>query len=508
MNQLELSEILCSLSLAEDLANGNPMETSLRTAWLASYLARESGCNSEEIKEASLTTLLRFLGCTSFASEESIFLGDDIYFERSFATLNSEDKIEIFKTGLRYNPDNLSENKAWTIGKLFLSAKNFFNQLATTHCETGILLGSSLKLSPGVILSLGQTFERFDGKGEPGKLKGEQIRVSALIANLAYTFEILRQKFGSDTALRVISKRSGEQFSPKFVKLLKKSFSQIELQYREVSLWDEMNSNLKNLQGASLQECIYTFADFIDLKSIYTFNHSRKVAKLARKIASIAGLSNELRTQAEFTACLMNIGMVSVPNGILEKKGKLSRLESERIELHPFYTNKILSSCKELKIYSDAAISHHEKLDGTGYHRNKKELSFFESILSISDSYIALTSDRSYRKAYSEKEATEILLSEVNTGKRDLRAYKILLEAIGIKERRDHRESSNEFGLTEREIEILQKLSTGATNKEIGLALNLSHRTIQNHSIRIYEKLGVKTRTGATLLATQKGLIF
>lgn len=508
MKQLELSEILCSLSLAEDLANGNPMETSLRTAWLASFLAKEAGCNSEEIKEASLTTLLRFLGCTSFASDESNFLGDDIYFKRSFATLDPEDKVEIFKTGLRFNPENYSENKAWTIGKLFLFGKNFFNQLATTHCETAILLGSSLKLSPGVILSLGQIFERFDGKGEPGKLKGEEIRVSALIANLTYTFEILRQKFGSEIALGVISKRSGKQFSKELVKLLQKNFPRIEVHYKELSLWEEINSILKELRGASLEECIYTFADFVDLKSIYTFNHSRKVAKLARKIASIAGLSNELRTQAEYTACLMNIGMVSVPNGILEKKGKLSRLELERVELHPFYTNKILSSCKELRIYSDAAISHHEKLDGTGYHRNKKELSFFESILSISDSYTALTSDRSYRKAYSEKEATDILLSEVNSGKRDLRTYKILLEAIGIKDRREHKESSNEFGLTEREIEILQKLSSGATNKEIGLALNLSHRTIQNHSIRIYEKMGVKTRTGATLLAAQKGLIF
>jgi DNA-binding CsgD family transcriptional regulator len=100
------------------------------------------------------------------------------------------------------------------------------------------------------------------------------------------------------------------------------------------------------------------------------------------------------------------------------------------------------------------------------------------------------------------------LLGEVNEGKRDLRSYKILLEAIGIKDRRDHANSSNEFGLTERELEILQKLSTVPTNKENGLALQLSHHTIQNLTTNIYEKMGVKTRTGATLLLAQKGIIF
>jgi len=503
----ELFEILSSLSLAEDLANGNPMETSIRAAWLTSFLAKKAQCNPEEIREASLTTLLRFLGCTSFASEESNFLGDDIYMKRSFSSLDSEDTLEIFRIGLEYNPPITKKGKLETIGKLLVSGKSFFNKLASTHCETSIFLASSLKLPDGTIKSLGQIFERYDGKGEPNKLKSDEIKITAQLANLSYVFEILRQKYGIPLALEVILKRSGKQFSPDLVKLLQKNILEIVKQSDLISPWEEINLIFKNLQGASLEECIYTFADFVDLKSVYTFQHSRKTGKLARKMASIAGLANELRIQAEFTACLMNIGMVSVPTSIIEKKGKLSRPEWDRIELHPFYTDKILSSSKSLSQFVEASISHHEKLDGTGYNRKKKELNLFESILSLADSYTALTSDRSYRKAYSEKQATDILLSEVTAGKRDMRSYKLLLEAVGIKERRDHANSSNEFGLTEREIEILQKLSSGQTNKEIGLLLNLSHRTIQNHTIRIYEKMGVKTRTGATLVATQKGLI-
>jgi HD-GYP domain-containing protein (c-di-GMP phosphodiesterase class II) len=508
LSNLHLSEILSSLSLAEDLANGNPMETSIRTAWFASILAKAAGCNTKQVEETSLTTLMRFLGCTSFASEESNFLEDDIYMKRSFAALDSEDNLEILRIGLGYNPPLGNKNKIGTLGKLLVSGKGFFNRLATTHCETGVFLASSLKLPEGTILSLGQIFERYDGKGAPNGLKADEILITAQVANLSYAFEILRQKLGTSMALEVIQKRSGKQFSSSLVNILKKNLSEILNQSEKIFFWDEVNLQLQNLQGADLQECIYAFADFADLKSIYTIQHSRRTAKLGRKMTSIAGLTNDLRIEAEFTACLMNIGMVSVPTGIVEKKGKLSRPERDRIELHPFYTNKILSSSKGLQAFAEASISHHEKIDGSGYHRNKKELSFLESALSIADSYTALTSDRSYRKAYSEKEATRILLEEVNAGKRDMRSYKILLEGIGIKERRDHSNSSNEFGLTEREIEILQILSTGNTNKEIGSALGLSHRTVQNHTIRIYEKMNVKTRTGATLLATQKGLIF
>jgi HD-GYP domain-containing protein (c-di-GMP phosphodiesterase class II) len=503
----KLIEVLSSLSLAEDLANGNPMETSIRATWFTHIFSKKAGLNLEQAKEASLTMLLRFLGCTSYASEESNYLFDDIYMKRSFSGFDSQDTKEIFKIGLNYNPPYSRNNSLKTVGKLLLSGKDFFNKLATAHCETGIFLASRLKLPKGVIESLGQVFERFDGKGFQNGLKSDQIKTTAQISNLSYTFEILRQKFGITIALEIIQKRSGKQFSPFLVDILEKYILEIADEFELISPWEVINSEFKDLQGANLEECIFTFADFVDLKSTYTINHSRKTGKLARSMASIQGFSNELRVEMEQSSCLMNIGMVGIPNAIIDKKGKLTRPEWDRIELHPYYTFKILSSSKSLFKYTEACISHHEKLNGSGYHRQKKEITLFESILSIADSFIALTSERSYRKAYSVKDATDILLTEVNIGKRDLRSYKILLEAIGLKERRDHASTNNEFGLTEREIEILKFIATGKTNKEIGSILNLSHRTIQNHSIRIYEKMGVKTRTGATLLATQNGLI-
>jgi DNA-binding NarL/FixJ family response regulator len=185
---------------------------------------------------------------------------------------------------------------------------------------------------------------------------------------------------------------------------------------------------------------------------------------------------------------------------------KLNPTEKERIETHTYYTDKILSRSKLLTPYIEYCISHHETLKGTGYHRRLKELNLSQSILIYSDKVIALGSERSHRKAYSNKEILEILKLEIQEGKLEKKIYPYIEEYLGFKNK-INKLSQNIFALTEREIEVLRYISEGYTNKQIAKKLNISDRTVQHHSIHIYEKMGVRTRSAAVMLGYKEKIL-
>jgi HD-GYP domain-containing protein (c-di-GMP phosphodiesterase class II) len=262
---------------------------------------------------------------------------------------------------------------------------------------------------------------------------------------------------------------------------------------------------MPSVPGMDLRSIAGALADFADLKSRYSAGHSRRTAQLARNAASVAGLDNAARDQIEIAALMMNIGMAGAPSGILEKPGPLSRTERETIEMHTVYTERILSSAEIFSDCVELACSHHERADRSGYHRRRGDLSLLEAILAASDVYVALTSARAWRPALSAEAAARELEALRERGALHARAVSVTLQAAGRRERRDYAER-DALGLTAREQDVLRLVARGLTNKEIAAELGLSARTVQHHTIRIYEKLGVKSRAGATLQATLRGL--
>ena len=150
---------------------------------------------------------------------------------------------------------------------------------------------------------------------------------------------------------------------------------------------------------------------------------------------------------------------------------------------------------------------HHERLDGSGFHRGVRasDLSTKGRLLAVAEAYQNLVEDRPFRVTLTSAQAAERLRDEVKQGSLDGEAVAAVLEAAGQGKR--GKKVAFVAGLTAREVDVLQHLVRGSTTKDIGAAIGLSPKTVDNHIQSIYGKIGVKTRGGATLFAMEHGLL-
>jgi HD-GYP domain-containing protein (c-di-GMP phosphodiesterase class II) len=204
---------------------------------------------------------------------------------------------------------------------------------------------------------------------------------------------------------------------------------------------------------------------------------------------------------------LHDLGRVGVPNGIWEKPGPLSVHEWERVRLHPYYTARILERSKALAPLASLAASHHERLDGSGYHRGATatQLDVGARLLAAADAYDAMTHDRPHRPALSPADVRTELGQLVRAGRLDKRTVDAVLEAAGAAPTETRHAYPG--ALTEREVEVLRLLARGCTNREIAEALVIAEKTAGHHVEHIYTKAGVSTRVGAALFAMQHDLV-
>ena len=145
----------------------------------------------------------------------------------------------------------------------------------------------------------------------------------------------------------------------------------------------------------------------IEAKDPYTKGHSVRVMQIAMILGRIMNLpSSELR-KLKIGALLHDIGKIAIDLSILHKHSKLQDSEFEIVKKHPEWGVHILGEIEELKNVLPIVLHHHEKYDGTGYPSSlsKKEIPLYSRIVSVADTFDALTSNRPYRKALSISDA-------------------------------------------------------------------------------------------------------
>ena len=142
------------------------------------------------------------------------------------------------------------------------------------------------------------------------------------------------------------------------------------------------------------------FAQIIDAKSPWTYRHSERVAEIAVGIGDVLGLRPAERHDLERAALLHDIGKLGVSNLILDKADRLTDEEFEAVRRHPGYTFEILSFVAPFRALAASAAAHHEKLDGSGYHRGMAgdEIDTVARILAVADIFEALSARRPYRE--------------------------------------------------------------------------------------------------------------
>jgi len=145
----------------------------------------------------------------------------------------------------------------------------------------------------------------------------------------------------------------------------------------------------------------------LDLRDRYTGGHSSRVAEYSRRIALQMNLADEETEEIVMAAALHDIGKIGVPDSVLLKQGKLSDEEFEWIRKHPEFGWIAVRNVDGFQRASLMVLHHHERWDGKGYPGNLKgsEIPFGASIISVADSFDALTTDRPYRKGYDQEHA-------------------------------------------------------------------------------------------------------
>ena len=157
------------------------------------------------------------------------------------------------------------------------------------------------------------------------------------------------------------------------------------------------------------------FADVVDAKSPYTYRHAVGTTEVAVLISNALGLAPDRVDVVRRAALLHDIGMLGVPNTILDKRETLTSEDWTAIQRHPVLSQEILSHVRAFGEIAVLAGQHHEKLDGSGYpfHLPGEKLSIESRILTVADVFSALMGSRSYRQDLTPAEIQQQLALEL-----------------------------------------------------------------------------------------------
>jgi len=261
------------------------------------------------------------------------------------------------------------------------------------------------------------------------------------------------------------------------------------------------------IDADELDGALAAVADFADLKSPFLRRHSTGVASLAVAAAGAAGLSDAQATTLGRAALVHDVGRVGVASGIWDRSGPLSAEQWERVRLHPYLSERVLHRCALLAPFADLAARHHERADGSGYHRGASgdQLALGARVLAAADAFHAMTEVRPHRPALTPAGAASQLLEQVDAGRFERIEVDAVLDAAGQASRPAR--VARPAGLTEREVEVLRLIARGHANKAVAATLGISPKTVGHHIEHIYAKAGVTTRAGATLFAMEHGFL-
>jgi HD-GYP domain-containing protein (c-di-GMP phosphodiesterase class II) len=510
-----VSQVLGALALAADVSAALPPDTSLRTCLIAVALGRAHGLDNQQLGDVFVAALLRHIGCTSSAYEETRLMGDDLELKESMALVDAGSPLAMLDGARRgFAKGKGVLTRARRIATFVAGAPKAVPAVFSGRCEVSLRLAHRLALSPGVARALDETYERFDGKGLPRRLRGEALSpVSRVISCGEVASLFVRLPGGDALATEMVQRRAGGQLDPKIVRSFCKNASALLGPVRGEDVWrkllDAEPHPRREIDDKLDQELVSALADVADLKSPFTLGHSRGVARITDAAATELGLDEAARTRARRAALLHDVGRVSVSNAIWDKPGPLDAGEWEKVRLHPYFTERIVRAASPWQSLARLASSDHERSSRSGYPRGALPVdmpdALIANVLAAADVYCALTEPRPHRPARDASHAAEELEREVAAGHVDRRAASAVLKVGG--HARAVAGAARVAGLTEREVEVVRLLARGLVDKEIAVELGISPRTVHHHNQHIYDKIGVRTRSGVALFVVENGLL-
>jgi HD-GYP domain-containing protein (c-di-GMP phosphodiesterase class II) len=507
---IRMAELLAALSLGIDLGFGQPMEHVLRQCRIALRLC-EAVVPDEELRVAAYySALLVNVGCHTDAYEQAHWFGDDIALKATKYEHDPYSLADVVAMIRMLGSGGTPLHRVRVAFDFAISGRKELDGMIERHAQLARSLAEELRLPEHVLEAVGTSYERWDGKGYPGVLAGDEIPLASRIAQLAEFMEVAHRTGGIEAAVRIAERRSGKQFDPRLVAILVADAEKIFHDLDDVSSWDAVLDSEPSLAVTlSPDECdaaLGAIARFVDLKSPFTLGHSGAVSARAGDAAELLGCPPGDVHAVRRAALVAGFGRLGVSNAIWDRADPLTASQWERVRLAPHLTERMLHQSAALAPLGRMAGQQRERLDGSGYPRGLRGAAITREgrLLAAADAYQAMREPRPYREALRADEAARALRDEVRDGRMDGDVVEAVLRAAG---HRASRRTEGPGGLTAREIEVLRLLARGLTNKEIATQLVITPKTAGNHIEHIYTKLGVSNRAAAALFAMKHGML-
>ena len=476
-----------------------PLEHALHTCLIATRIAEAAGTTRAERDATHHTALLHAVGCTSNAHETAALFGDDVRARAAWATIDPARQVEVLRF-LTAAAGGAPGARVRAVATALAAGPKGVRANFAAHCEVGRRLAERLGLPALVQDSLLHAFERWDGKGFPRGAAGDAIPLPARLMHVARDAHAVALAEGPAAALTAIRERSA--YDPAVAPLV----TGATLAEPEEGAWEAV------IAGAPAHTCVLDEAcavagDFADLKSPYTLGHSGAVADLAEAAAWRLGLPADEVAVVRGASLVHDLGRAAISSAVWDRPGPLSEADRERVRLHPYYTERVLSRSAALAPLGQLAGAHHERLDGSGYHRGcgAAELPLAARLIAAADVFTAMTEPRPHRPPHTPEAAAAELSAQARAGRLDAACVEAVLAAAG--QAGEKARPPLPGGLTEREAEVLGLIARGLTNKQVAERLGSSPKTVGNQVQAAYGKLGISTRAAAALFAAEHGLL-
>ena len=294
-----------------------------------------------------------------------------------------------------------------------------------------------LGLPESVQADLFHVLTMWNGTGHPA-VAGDDIPLATRLMHVASTGALFTLHAGEAEAVAQVRRRSGTYLDPELAEVFADRADELvgdlaELDGYEEALACEPHPVLL-VDEDRVEAVARTFGSLADLKSPWLQGHSAAVAELAATAVGALGLDDQVRT-VRVAGHLHDVGRVGVSSRIWDKPGPLTATERDQARLHPYYSERILARTPALADVARLVGQHHERCDGSGYHRGLAavQLTLPSRVLAAADEYRNLVEERPHRPALSSTEAAGRMRAEVRSGRLDADAVAAVLEASGIR---------------------------------------------------------------------------
>lgn len=501
--KIRLAEVVASLTLATDLATGQPLEHGLRRTLLAVWLGEALRLSEQEMSTVYYVALLGAVGCVLDGAALAGYLGDEIEARSEMATLDLSGAVQgaayfIRRAGAGDPP--------WRRLKKVVALST---QSMAVCRDVALHVGAVLDLGPSIREALGQCDEHWNGKSGVLGLKGEQISLAARLFLLAQDVDVFNRVGGVDAAVAVVRERSGKYYDPRLAACFGEVGPQLLAMLQSEPAWDAVlaaePAPLRLLSPSEFDVVALKVANFVDMRSPFTVGHSPRVALLAEAAARELGLAASDATAMRQAGLLHDLGRAGVPVATWHKSEPLSASEWDRMRQHPSLTEVLLARSASLGHLGTMAGLHHERLDGSGYRAvSAASLPVTARILAVADAYQTRLEPRPHREAMTPEAAAKDMGRHADAARLDGDVVRAVLAVAGHEAA--PKKAAVPAGLSERELEVLRLAVQGLSNRQIAEALFIAPKTAGHHIESIYNKTGVSTRVGATLFAIEHGL--